>query len=141
MQTRYATSFSALAAALALAAFSPAEGVDARAILDADWHWLGTRYNNDTETRPAEPARYTLRLQPDGSARLRVDCNRAGGRYRIEARRIRIETTHGTLAACEPGSLERVFLRDLAAAAGYFMKEGRLYLDLQDDSGTMEFAR
>ena len=52
-----------------------------------------------------------------------------------------MEITHSTLAACEPGSLERVFLRDLGAVAGYFMKEDRLYLDLKYDTGTMEFDR
>jgi hypothetical protein len=40
-----------------------------------------------------------------------------------------------------PGSLERVFLRDLVAARVYFMREGRLFLNLRDDTGTMEFGR
>ena len=114
---------------------------EARAMIDVEWQWLGTRYNNDTESRPAEPARYTLRLQPDGFARLRADCNGAGGQYRLEGSRISIEITHSTLAACEPGSLERAYLRDLSAASGYFMKDGRLFLDLKYDSGTMEFER
>ncbi len=114
---------------------------DARAILGADWRWLGTRYNNDTEARPAEPARYTLRLEPDGSVAVQADCNGAGGQYRMEESRITVEITHSTLAVCEPGSLDGVFLRDLAAAASYFMKNGRLYLDLNYDTGTMEFAR
>ena len=114
---------------------------EVRAILGADWRWLGTRYNNDTESRPADPARYTLRLQPDGTVRIRADCNGAGGVYRLQKSRIGIETTHSTLAACEPDSLERAFLRDLSAASGYFMKDGKLFLDLKYDSGTMEFER
>ncbi len=114
---------------------------EARAILGADWRWLGTRYNNDTEARPAEPARYTLRLEPDGSAHIRADCNRVGGQYRFEGSRITVEITHSTMAACEPGSLDGVFLRDLSAAVVYFMKNGRLYFDLNSDTGTMEFAR
>ena len=114
---------------------------EARAIIGSDWRWLVTRYGNDTESRPADPGRYTLRLQPDEALRARVDCNQAGGRYRISGGAIVIEVTHSTMAACEPGSLERVFLRDLGAAAGYFMKEGRLYLDLKYDTGTMEFDR
>jgi heat shock protein HslJ len=114
---------------------------EARAVIGAEWQWLGTRYNNDTESRPGHPARYMLRFQADGSVQLQADCNGAGGRYRLDGSRIGIEITHSTLAACEPGSLERVFLRDLAAAAVYFMKAGRLYLDLKYDGGTMEFGR
>ena len=114
---------------------------EARAVIGADWRWLGTRYNNNTEARPAEPARYMLRIERDGSVRVQADCNGAGGHYGLEGSRIMIAITHSTLAACEPGSLERVFLRDLSAAAIYFMKNGRLYLDLKYDSGTMEFAR
>jgi len=48
-----------------------------------DWQWIVSRYNNGSEARPAEPALYLLRLEPDGSLRARVDCNRAGGRYRL----------------------------------------------------------
>ena len=116
-------------------------GAEARAIVGADWRWLGTRYNNDTEVRPAEPARYTLHLAPDGAVRVHADCNGAGGQYRLAGSRITIEVTHTTMAACESGSLDGVFLQDLAAAAGYFMQHGQLYLDLQYDTGTMEFAR
>ena len=79
---------------------------EARAILGAEWHWLGTRYNNDTERRPTEPAGYTLRLERDGSVRVRADCNEAGGLYRLEGSRLTIQLTQSTLAACEPGSLE-----------------------------------
>jgi heat shock protein HslJ len=93
------------------------------------------------EARPADPAQYRLRLQPDGTLRARVDCNQAGGVYRISGSSIVIEVTHSTMAACEPGSLDRTFLRDLGAAAIYFMRQGKLYLDLKYDSGTMEFGR
>lgn len=114
---------------------------EAAVVVGLDWQWLGTRYNNDTEARSADPARYLLRLEPDGSLAIQADCNRAGGQYRIEESRITIEVTHSTMAACEPGSLERVFLRDLSAASVYFLRRGRLFLDLRYDTGTMEFGR
>jgi heat shock protein HslJ len=114
---------------------------EAAAVIGVEWKWLVSRYNNDTEARPADPGRYRLRLEPDGSLRVRVDCNQAGGRYRIEGSVIAIEVTHATLAACEPGSLDHTFRRDLGAAAIYFMRQGRLFLDLKYDTGTMEFGR
>lgn len=114
---------------------------EAAAAVGVDWQWLRTRYNNDTETRPGDSGRYRLRLEPDGTLRIRADCNGAGGTYRLDANGITIAITHSTMAACEPGSLDQVFRRDLAAAAGYFLRGGRLYLDLKHDTGTMELER
>ena len=120
---------------------SRSRSAEAAAVIGVDWQWLASRYNNDTEARPADPGRYRLRLDPDGSLRARVDCNQGGGRYRIEGSVIAIEVTHATMAACEPGSLDQTFRRDLSGAAIYFMRQGRLYLDLKYDTGTMEFGR
>ena len=114
---------------------------EAAAVVGVDWKWVASRYGNDTEARPADPARYRLRLERDGTLRVRVDCNQAGGVYRISGSAIVIEVTHSTMAACEPGSLDRTFLRDLRAAATYFMRQGKLFLDLKYDTGTMEFGR
>ena len=41
----------------------------------AEWRWLGSQYGDDTEARPAEPARYTRRLLAEGWVR--------GGRGRM----------------------------------------------------------
>jgi hypothetical protein len=43
------------------------------------WQWQQTRYNNDQNAEPDNPSRYTIAFQPDGSLRIRADCNRAGG--------------------------------------------------------------
>ena len=118
-----------------------ARRAEVSAVIGVDWQWLASRYNNDTEARPADSGRYRLRLEPDGTLRAQVDCNQAGGRYRIEGSVIEIEMTHATLAACEPGSLDQTFRRDLGAAAIFFMRQGRLFLDLKFDTGTMEFGR
>jgi hypothetical protein len=45
------------------------------------------------------------------------------------------------MAMCPEGSLEERFVRDLAGAAGWFLKDGDLYVDLKYDTGTMRFAR
>jgi heat shock protein HslJ len=114
---------------------------EVRALVGVDWTWQQTRYNNDAAVAPPAPGRYVLHLDPDGALRLQADCNSAGGRYRLKDGKIAIDITHTTMAACAPDSLDGVFLRDLSAAAGYFLQGGRLYLDLQYDSGTMHFAR
>ncbi len=119
----------------------PKGDAEVRAAVGVDWKWVGTRYKNDAEARPADPSRYVLRLEPGGSLRVQADCNAAGGTYLLEQGRISINITHSTLAACVPESLERVFLRDLSAAAVYFLQDGALYLDLKDDTGTMGFGQ
>lgn len=131
--------------ALTAALYGPhpprSRSAEAAAVVGVDWKWVASRYGNDTEARPAEPERYRLRLQPDGTLRARVDCNQAGGAYRIAGSSIVIEVTHSTMAACEPDSLDRTFLRDLGSAVIFFMRRGNLYLDLKYDTGTMEFGR
>jgi heat shock protein HslJ len=121
----------------------PETGLDAelRSILGIEWKWLGSRYNNDTSLRPADPSRYTVRLEANGFVQARVDCNRAGGRYRLAERRLTIELMHSTMAACEPGSLEAVFRQDLARTGHFHLRDGRLFVDLGYDTGTMEFGR
>jgi heat shock protein HslJ len=105
------------------------------------WKWQQTLYNNDMRAVPGDPSRYTIAFQPDGSLNIRADCNRAGGKYLLQKSALTIEVTHSTRAACPPDSLEQTFLRDLNAAAIYFMREGHLYIDLKYDTGTMKFAK
>ena len=97
-------------------------------------------YNNDTKVLPPNPDHYTLKLLPDGKVNIRADCNRGGGVYTLDGRKISIEITHTTRAACPPGSLEGRYIRDLNAAAIYFMKDDALYIDLKYDTGTMKFT-
>ena len=133
-------------AGLTMALFGPwppraAQSAEAAAIIGVEWKWAGSRYNNNRNVRPADPSRFRLQLEPGGLLHLQADCNVAGGRYRIEDRRITITVTHSTMAECEPDSLDRPFLKDLDAAGGWFVREGRLHLDLTVDGGTMEFGR
>ena len=110
-------------------------------LLDIEWRWQQTLYNDDRKSIPPKPENYTLLLTRDGRISARIDCNRGGGTYTLEGSRITIEIAHMTMAACPPGSLDRAFLKDLSAAAIYFIKNGDLYLDLKYDTGTMKFVR
>jgi heat shock protein HslJ len=133
-------------AALTAALYAPAhrpngQTAEIRAILYGEWDWQGTRLKNDHETRPDHPDRYVLRFEPDGLLSAQVDCNSAGGTYQFEETRINVKLTNSTLMACQPGSLEEVFQRNLDAVTGYFMKNGKLFLSLRNGSGAMEFDR
>jgi heat shock protein HslJ len=105
------------------------------------WQWMQSFYNNDTKTVPQKPENYTIRFLENGNIAVKADCNQKGGTYSTEGRKLSITVTHSTLAACEPGSLEDVFVRDLEAAAIFFFKDGSLYIDLKYDTGTIIFTR
>lgn len=111
------------------------------ALLNVEWQWVGSRYNDDTSIMPPEPSRYTVIFLTDGLVRARVDCNRAGGRYDIDAHQLKIDITRSTRVACEPNSMETAFLKDIARTNSFFLKQGRLYIDLNYHSGTMEFKQ
>ena len=105
------------------------------------WKWQQSRYNNDQQSVPDDPSGYTVIFNTDGTLNIRADCNRGGGSYSIESKRISIEVTHTTRAMCPPESLDKAFIKDLNASKIYFFSDGNLYVDLKYDTGTMKFAR
>ena len=101
--------------------------------------WQYTRRADGTRTTPTESGHYTLRLAPDGQLDVLADCNRAGGRYRMEGSHLTLTVTHSTMAACPPESLDRQFLADLAAVSAWRLEDSRLYMDLMG-GGMMVFT-
>jgi heat shock protein HslJ len=110
-------------------------------LTDTIWRWQRSVYNNDTESLPTDPDRYTITMQLDGRVNIRADCNRGGGTYTLNEKKISITITHTTRAACPPDSLEQDYIRDLNGVAGWFLKEGDLYMDIKFDTGTMKFSK
>jgi len=107
------------------------------------WKWQESRYGNDTQVAPPDPARYVLYLENTGGLRIRADCNRAGGQWRLDGETLAVEIGPTTRAACEPGSLDSVFLRDLSAVFGFTEQGDHFFLDMRDGNGigTMQFGR
>lgn len=107
------------------------------------WQWTQTLYNDDRKVVPENPENYTVQFQKDGAISVKADCNRKGGTYSISngVKRISIEITQSTMAACPEGSLEDEFVKGLSAAAIYFIQNGDLYIDLKYDTGTMRFSK
>jgi len=107
------------------------------------WQWVQTLYNDDRKAVPDNPKHYTVEFREDGTINLKADCNQKGGTYSAsaEGKRLSIEITHSTMAACPEASLEDEFVRGLSGAAIYFIKDGDLYIDLKYDSGTMRFSK
>jgi heat shock protein HslJ len=103
------------------------------------WMWQATTTPVGV-TDVDDPARYTIELLPDGQFRVRADCNSGSGSYTLGDAHVSFEFGPMTLAQCEPASLSDQFLRELSAAAIYFLEGDELFIDLKFDSGTMRFA-
>jgi heat shock protein HslJ len=103
------------------------------------WQWKHTLYNDDRKVVPADPKNYTVQFRKDGTLNVKADCNQKGGTYSVEEKRLSIEITQSTMAACPEDSLDDEFVRGLTAAAIYFINDGDLYIDLIYDTGTMRF--
>lgn len=89
---------------------------------------------------PPNADRYTLQFQADGSLALRLDCNRAMGKWTATP-----STTGGSLtltggamtrAFCGPGALDSQIARDLPRIRSYTYAGMNLSLALEADGGT-----
>jgi hypothetical protein len=93
--------------------------------------------------RPADPSRYTLSLQADGTAVLQLDCNRATGSWRVEPSAdpgnggFRFGPLASTRALCPAPSLGEPLARQLPFVRGYLLRDGRLNLSLLADGGIL----
>lgn len=114
---------------------------DTEDITGEHWKWHQSLYNNDQKSIPPDPSHYTVTFHADGTLSIRADCNRGGGAFSTEGKRITIEVTHSTRAMCPPESLEQAFIKDLNAAEVFFFSDGNLYIDLKYHQGTMKLGR
>lgn len=124
-----------------VASTSPSAGQPAAdGVVGIQWQWINTITPAET-IEVQEPARYTLRLNADGRAEMRFDCNRGGGSYEMSENRISFGPMMSTRMACPPDSQDSVFMAQLEKVASFFVSDGDLFLEMPYDSGTMRFAR
>lgn len=103
---------------------------------------LISSYDSTGSVRPADPTQYQMQLNADGTANLKLDCNRANGPWSS------VSSADGggggfnfgpavmTRAMCGPGSLDQRIGRELQSVRSYSFKNGRLNLSLLADGGT-----
>lgn len=103
------------------------------------WVWVSTTTPNEVIT-VADPTRYTIVFNDDGTAGIKADCNSVGATYTVSDSSLSITLGPSTMVACPPDSQANQFLAGLAASAVYFLDSGNLFIDMVADSGTMQFA-
>jgi heat shock protein HslJ len=112
------------------------------------WRLLEIQSMNDTvgTKRPADPSRYTMRLDADGRVAMRLDCNRATGTWSAEhgtdsTGRFEFGPLATTRAICRPPSMGEELAAQAKFVRSYMLKDERLYLSLMADGGTWAWER
>ena len=96
---------------------------------------------SDGITRPAiERSRYTIGFGDAGVLNVRFDCNRGRGSWKSAAPgQLEFGDLALTRALCPMGSLHDELVRQWPHVRSYVVRDGRLYLSLMADGGTIEF--
>ncbi len=91
---------------------------------------------------PDVKAKYTMEFDALGGVTMRIDCNRASGKWaspgpgRLEFGQLAL-----TRAACPRGSLHDRIVKQLPHVRTYMVKNNRLFLSLMADGGIYEYER
>ncbi len=95
---------------------------------------------SDGVTRPAiDRSRYTIGFGKEGVLNVRFDCNRGRGSWKSSGPgNLEFGPLALTRAMCSVGSLHDVLVRQWPNVGSYLVKDGRLFLSMMADGGTIE---
>ena len=123
-----------------LAAFANlAAGLTPFPLVDTVWAWHASVDDNSVRSTVDSPQRYTIQLLPDGSVRVRADCNLGGGRYEANDVELRLGPIATTKKGCPAGSQGRAFLEALSRVDAYRFEGIELVLATAGSGRTMRF--
>ena len=117
-----------------------AETADAPVLAGTSWQWIKTVYGDESVIEPADPSRYTLTFNEDGTISAQLDCNRGMGGFTQDGPMLTVGPVASTMMACPDDSQAFEFGRDLDAVVSFVLQDGNLHLALFADSGIMTFA-
>ena len=117
-----------------------AESTAAAGLQGTSWRLVQIAMS-DGVTKPAiERSRYTVGFGENGVLNVRFDCNRGRGSWTSSGpNQVEFGTLALTRAMCPMGSLHDDLVRQWPNVRSYVVKDGRLYLSLMADGGTIEF--
>ena len=131
-------------AALALLLLAPLPALAQAPLAGTSWELVELRSPDDSigTVRVDDPARYTITFNADGSAALRLDCNRGRGSWRSEAPgRLELGPAAVTRMMCPPGSLDARLGRELSWVRVYAIQGDTLRMELMADGGRQIWRR
>jgi heat shock protein HslJ len=128
----------------ATGAAAPATAPAAPPLAGTAWQLVELQSMDDSQgvRRPADPSRYTMRLEADGRVTMTLDCNNATGDWKAEAAAsdpasgsFEFGALAATAALCPPPTLGEDVSAQAQYVRGYLIKDGRLNLSLMADGG------
>jgi heat shock protein HslJ len=119
------------------------DAVPANPLADTQWRLLEIQSMDDAvgTKRPGKSTEYTMRLNRDGSASMRLNCNSATGKWSAAAGpdtssgRFEFGPLAMTRAKCPPPTLDEQLAAQAGYVRSYLLRDGRLNLSLMADGG------
>jgi heat shock protein HslJ len=105
------------------------------------WRWDSTTLNDGSRILVPDPSRYTLQLNPDGTAAIKADCNQISGTYILNGSSLTILLGQSTAVVCPPDSQADVYVLQLGSVTSYAYDGSALILNIKQDGGNMRFIR
>lgn len=100
--------------------------------------------NEQPSLTVADPSKYTVTFGDDGQAGFRIDCNRGNSTWKVEAAgpdsgSLRFGPIGVTKMMCPQPSDDSRVATALEWVRSYLVKDSKLHLSLEADSGIMQF--
>ena len=134
----------ATSAAVALIAGCTTTGGGASSPLVGTWRLVELQSNDDAigTTRPADPSKYEMTLNADGSVAMKLDCNRGFGQWQSPGpSQITFGQMGMSMALCPEGSLDTRISREMGFVRTYVIQGDRLSLNMLADGGNLVWER
>jgi len=134
-----------LLAAVAIAALSycvspTASSVATAGLEGSSWRLVQISMSDGVTRAAIERSRYTIGFGAKDVLNVRFDCNRGSGSWKSSGPgALEFGPLALTRAMCPVGSLHDELVRQWPHVRSYVVKDGRLYLSLMADGGTIEF--
>ena len=143
---RWATYLAALTLGAVLAACTssppaaPQTAAPAGGLEGSSWRLVQINMSEGAVRPAIDRSRYTIGFGTAGVLNVRFDCNRGRGSWKSAgANQLEFGPLALTRAMCPTGSLHDELVRQWPNVRSYVVKDGRLYLSLVADGGTIEF--
>ena len=104
------------------------------------WKWIETVTPVET-VKPLPGKIYQLSFHENGTLSMKLEMNQVNGNYEADGGKLKIiPPMMTTLGAWLPDSPAPAFLNLIEHAAGYFIRDGELFIDTVADGGTLHFS-
>jgi heat shock protein HslJ len=100
-------------------------------VIARNWQLVSFQTEGSGLVTVQDPSRYTLRLEEDGRASVKSDCNSCAGRYTLAGSTLELGPVACTKVACGDDSLDQTYARAL---------EGRKTVEIDDSQLTVRGA-